>query len=220
MKRRTCPNPDCGKDTRTIGDFCPYCATSLTPIDSEIISEESNRNEERGGSIMSTTKKILIGIGAILLLLGAYWLGAYNASKPVGNNDKTVASSTVNTPAAATDNSKNIAPVVNNGINKAKDEMFLVQAGDVVVGDISVKNTDGTMENLYDNRADTALVVIFDKPTWVVGPFNGAFLTKQASQAETDQLIKDKQQDVQNYREVIVTNWPSDVSKTLPAVTK
>lgn len=121
--------------------------------------------------------------------------------------------------AAATATAANIAPVVNNGINKAKDEMFLALAGDVVVGDISVKNTDGTLENLYDNDAGTALVTIFTQDTWAVGPFNGAFLTKQATQSETDQLIADKAQDVDNYHSVVVMSWPANTSTVVPVIT-
>lgn len=106
------------------------------------------------------------------------------------------------------DNSSNIAPVVNNGINVGSKEKYLVEAGDCVVGDIAVVNTDGTREALYDNDAGTALVTVFQQNTWIYAEW-GCFVSKQASQSEIDQLVADKQQSVENYNGVIFTTWPS-----------
>jgi hypothetical protein len=165
-----------------------------------------------------------LGLGLFLaafLIWGCLQLSNYCASKlsnPITNVDnKTATKADSNTPAtenATTDpkTSAGIAPVINEGANFGTNEKVLVQAGDVVSGDIQIINSDGTRESLYDDHSDTALITIFTQDTWIIGPFGegvGGYRAKQATQAETDKMIADKQQSPDNFREVIVKTWPS-----------
>lgn len=153
--------------------------------------------------------------GGLVLLL-ALIVGISSRLIPTGNGivinptNKIVTTNPTNTDKIApTATSGNIAPIVNNGINIGSKEKYLVETGDVVVGDISVVNTDGTREALYDNDPGTALVTIFKQNTWIYAEW-GCFISKQATQSETDRLIADKKQAVENYNGVIVINWPSN----------
>lgn len=61
--RRKCP--ECGKVTRTIGAYCPYCATKLTP--EVIVVEESESKQKKFGWIP------IIGIVAIVAIVAMFF---------------------------------------------------------------------------------------------------------------------------------------------------
>lgn len=126
-----------------------------------------------------------------------------------GTTAATTAETTIETTTETTATTDNILPVVAKGLNIGSEQKFLVEPGDVVVGDIAVINNDNTREPLYDNDPATALVTVFKTQTWVWTEW-GCFHAKQASQSEIDKLVADKKQDVHNYREVILINWPSN----------
>ena len=220
--RRTCPNPDCGKKSYTSGPICQWCGEEMTPIDLNVTNDEN----EGGGSTMSTTRKILIGIGAILLLLGAYSLGAYNASKPVVNNNKTLASSTVNTPAAIT--------TTHEGLDQPSKSWFLAKAGTLISGDVAIFDNDNNSKKtpVYDSKEGTADVIYLTSDTYIWAEW-GCHSIEEANAQDVTTLINDKLTNG-NFKTVrffngyskLGTNTPTIISSkidvtniTLPAVT-
>jgi len=188
-------------------------------------SVTSRKPNQKGGNNMKTLINVLEGIvmtlfGLILLVVLLNLVGcnttkfattaapAATTAAPAATT-AAPAATTVPAPAVTTAATDNILPVVAKGLNIGSEQMFLVEPGDVVVGDIAVINNDNTREPLYDNDPATALVTVFQTQTWVWTEW-GCFVDKQASQSEIDQLVADKKQDVQNYREVILINWPSN----------
>ena len=181
-------------------------------------SVTSRKPNQKGGNNMKTLINVLEGIvmtlfGLILLVVLLNLVGCnttkFATTAAPAATTAAPAATTVPAPAVTTAATDNILPVVAKGLNIGSEQMFLVEPGDVVVGDIAVINNDNTREPLYDNDPATALVTVFQTQTWVWTEW-GCFVDKQASQSEIDQLVADKKQDVQNYREVILINWPSN----------
>lgn len=225
MKRRTCPNPDCGKDTRTIGDFCPYCATSLTPIDSNVINDENE-----GGSTMSTTKKIVGGIVIALLLLGAYWLGTINNGKSTANSNVVASTNTEanNIPATT-------IPVIHPGLDQPSKSWFLAKSGTLISGDVAIFDNDNNSKKtpVYDSQESTADIIYLTSDTYVWAEW-GCHEIEIADAKDVATLINDKLTNG-NFKTVryfngfnkLGTNTPTLITSkidasaiTLPAVTK
>lgn len=163
---------------------------------------------------VKTAAKSASFIGICLFIMTfLIWVSIMLAQDFAKQQKVTEITSSNKTAIVETDNSKNVAPVVNQGLNVGKYAKFLVESGDCFVGDIAIINSDGTREPLYDNEARTALITVFNKDTWVYAEWGG-FHVKKATTDEIARLIKDKEQDVQNYDKVIQATWPTDSTTT------
>jgi len=179
MEIKKCPNPNCGVEVETDEDSCHVCG--------EHYINASFSEIEEGGSTMSTTKKILIGIGAILLLLGAYWLGAHNGNNKsvVNNNDKIVASGTAKTTATIT--------TVHEGLDQPSKSWFLAKAGTLVSGDIAIFDNDNNSKKtpVYDSKESTADVIYLTSDTYIWTEW-GCYTIENADAQDVTTLINDK----------------------------
>lgn len=198
----------CGAEIqRKRPNYCPECNATLNPglpgYDPTSGISAPKEKEKRNGldTISIILLSMLLGVALVLLVLTLKGC----------QNDKAITTDTAATTTAVVttaDSTKNVGPVVSNGLNIGSKEMFTVNVGDVVSGDIAIVANDNSKQELYDNDATTADIVVFKKGALVWSEW-GCFLARNASEAEIQSLISDKENQAYTVRIII---WPNDLS--------
>lgn len=82
MARQIRKCPDCGRKTGTLGAFCPYCATELTPeVTDTTNKEEENEMRENNNKRFGTLAIVaIVAIVALALMLWHPWSGTGNTA--------------------------------------------------------------------------------------------------------------------------------------------
>lgn len=208
--RRTCP--ECGKESCTKGDFCQYCAATMTPIDQEENLVSETQETEKGGRKMSNLKKL--GIAALILLVVCLAYLAGSQQKSADNNKKTVNDIV----ATEKDSTATTVAAIHAGLDQPSKSWFLAKAGTAVSGDVCIFDNDNNSKKtpIYDSAENTADILYLNSDTYVWTEW-GCYTIENADAQDIATLINDKLTNG-NFKTVRYFNGYSKLGTNTPTI--